>query len=210
MGHLTGIVTGLRAEARLLKGAPLLICAGAEPERAARAMVAAGATRLLSFGVAGGLDPTLPPGTLVLASHVICGPSRQVADARWRAVYADAGMVQAPVLAASAPLTQADAKLAAFNASGAVAVDMESGAVARVAAETGLPFLAVRAIADPAWRSVPPRLCRTIDGQGRIRPLAAAAALALHPLAALLLAADARAAFAALRAVGPRLTGSSG
>ena len=42
-----------------------------------------------------------------------------------------------------------------FEASGAVAVDMESYAVAGVAAEAGVPFVAVRAIADPAGRPLP-------------------------------------------------------
>jgi hypothetical protein len=163
-------------------------------------MVAAGATRLLSFGLAGGLDPTLAPGTLVLASDVICDGVWLPTDARWRGSFAATDWVQGPLLAADAPLLDRHAKLAAFAATGAVAVDMESGAVARVAAQAGLPFVAVRAVADPAWRSVPERLVRAVDGQGRIRPLAAVLAAALHPLSALLLAADARAALAALRA----------
>ncbi len=43
----------------------------------------------------------------------------------------------------------------AFRQSAAAAVDLESFAVARVAARHGLPFLAVRAIADTALDSLP-------------------------------------------------------
>ncbi|MCR6632763.1 MAG: purine phosphorylase [Magnetospirillum sp.] len=180
-GTLTGIVTGLRAEARLLRRSPLLACAGSEPEVAARAMVAAGATRLLSFGLAGGLDPTLTPGTVILATEVISGGDRLPTDEAWRQGIARPAMIQAPLLGAGEPLARSDAKLAAGAVTGAVAVDMESGAVARVAREAGLPFLALRAIADPAWRDLPPAVLRIIDGQGRIRLRAAALALALHP-----------------------------
>src|SRR6201999_2935043 len=39
--------------------------------RAARQLVDGGATHLLSFGLAGGLDPALPPGTLLLARKLL-------------------------------------------------------------------------------------------------------------------------------------------
>jgi len=56
--------------------------------------------------------------------------------------------------------------------SGAVAVDMESAAVAAVAQERALPFLAVRAIADPADMALPSAVMRAADAHGRInRPV---------------------------------------
>lgn len=200
MGDLTGIITGMRAEAALLRAMPLVACAGAEPEVAARALLAAGATRLLSFGLAGGLDPALAPGTLVLATAIIDGDSRYPTDGAWADTLALPGAVRAALLGETKPLATPAAKAAAFVASGAVAVDMESGAVARVAASAGVPVLALRAIADPAGRAVPGAALRIIDGQGRIRLRAALAAMLLHPFAMTELALQAQAGMKALRA----------
>lgn len=203
MGNLTGIVTGLRAEAKLLRGLPLVACAGAEPETAARALLAAGATRLVSFGLAGGLDPALAPGTLVLATQVITDGQSWPTDAAWADSFPQA--LRAPLLGVTAPLTTGAAKATAFARTGAVAVDMESGAVARVAAVVGVPLLVLRAVADPARQVVPTAALRCMDDQGRLRPRAALAALLLHPWAMGKLAFQAQAGMAALRSVIPRL-----
>lgn len=199
MGHLVGIITGMRAEARLLRGLPLVACAGAEPEAAARALVAAGATRLLSFGLAGGLDPALAPGRVILATTIIDGGERWPTDGAWRRAARGPGRGGAPLLASGRPLAGRADKAAAFAATGAAAVDMESGAVARVAAQAGLPFLAARAVADPAWQSLPPQALACIDGQGRLRLRAALWALLRHPAETARLALQAQAGMAALR-----------
>ncbi|MGE5476883.1 MAG: hypothetical protein ACM3Q1_09530 [Bacteroidales bacterium] len=195
---MTGIVTGMRAEAALLRRCPLVACAGSEPETAARALLAAGATRLLSFGLAGGLDPALPPGTLVLASEIVTPDHRFVTDAAWAERFPC--LLRAPLLGAGRPLCDRAAKAHAFALTGAVAVDMESGAVARVAAAAGVPMLAVRAVADPARQAVPPAALRCVDNQGRIRLRASLALLLRHPLAMPVLALQAQAGMAALRA----------
>ena len=69
-----GIVTGLPGEARAARGAAaLVLCADGSPERArshAEALTGAGVAGLVSFGVAGGLDPALPPGTVVVATGI--------------------------------------------------------------------------------------------------------------------------------------------
>ena len=81
----TVIVVGLRAEALLARrlGVPVVIgggtAAGAEAA-ARRAVVAAGATALVSFGLAGGLDPGLRPGALVVPTAVLCGDRSFAAD----------------------------------------------------------------------------------------------------------------------------------
>lgn len=199
MGDLTGLVTGMRREAALLRGMPLVACAGAEPEVAARALLAAGATRLLSFGLAGGLDPKLRPGTLVLATAILDDGRATATDSAWAESLALPGVVRAPVLGEAKPLATPAAKAAAFAASGAAVVDTESGAVARVAAAAGVPVLALRAIADPAGQRVPAAALCIIDGQGRVRLRTALGALLLHPVAMLELAAQARAGMRALR-----------
>ena len=52
-------------------------------------------------------------------------------------------------------LATEDAKRAAWRETGALAVDMESAVVARAADAAGIPFLVLRAIADPAVRELP-------------------------------------------------------
>jgi hypothetical protein len=85
--------------------------------------------------------------------------------------------------------------------SGAVAVDMESHVAARLAAHYGLPFAALRIIADPAERSLPAAALVGMRPDGSTDIAAVLRALGRRPsdLPALIRTAlDARAAFAAL------------
>jgi len=44
-----------------------------------------------------------------------------------------------------------------------------------------VPFLAVRAVADPAGMALPAAALAALDGEGRLRPLRLLAALSRHP-----------------------------
>jgi hypothetical protein len=101
-------------------------------------------------------------------------------------------------------LTSAIAKRELAQATGACAVDMESGAVAEAAVRAGLPFLAIRAISDPLDFSPPPVLLDAVRPDGsadlaRLLPLLVRGSLAVSTL--LRLAMGSRAACAALSAV---------
>ena len=103
-------------------------------------------------------------------------------------------------------------KAAAFRDTGAAAVDMESLAVAEVAAAHGLPFLAVRVIVDTAGDALPAAvLAATRSGRVHIGRLIGALALAPAQIPGLLrLAQRYRAAsrsLAALARVGPQAPG---
>ena len=56
-----------------------------------------------------------------------------------------------------------------FEHSLADAVDLESGAVARAAAEKELPFAVLRAVADPAERDLPPAALIALNSAGDIK-----------------------------------------
>ncbi len=215
-----GIVTALAAEAAIARrdgaDAPIVHFSGPGPdraERAARALLAEGSDALLSFGVAGGLDPGLAPGTVVLSERLIGADLLLLeTDAGWRARVMAASedrddgraMRAGDIACSDRPLRTPPEKASLFEATGAVAVDMESFAVARVAREAGIPFLAIRAIADPAWRTVPEAAMRALGPDGRTHPLRALGGLFARPWEArefALLARDGRAAFAALRRV---------
>jgi len=172
-----GIVAALAAEARPLgtgsKGADgavtlgdgtLLVVSGVGVSAAAagaRRLAASGARALISWGVAGGLDPGLAAGTLVLPREIISPDNVSFATATdWRehvrsAIEAQYAVCTGSLLTCRAPLGSVAAKARAFRETAAVAVDMESSAVAEVAAAQRIPFLAVRAIVDGAADEIP-------------------------------------------------------
>jgi adenosylhomocysteine nucleosidase len=70
------------------------------------------------------------------------------------------------------PIAGVAAKAAARRETGAVAVDMESSAVAEVAVASHVPFLAVRVIVDTALDSIPESVTAAgASGQVRIARL---------------------------------------
>jgi adenosylhomocysteine nucleosidase len=170
LGSNTAIVVGLHAEARLARrfGVPVVIGGGtaAGAEAAARRAVAAGATALVSFGLAGGLEPGLLPGTLVVPAAVLSDGAWFAADPALMELLGSATPHR--VLAIETVVADADSKRRLLHETGAAAVDLESGAVARVAAVHGLPFAVLRAICDPAERDLPPAALVALDARGGI------------------------------------------
>lgn len=181
---MIGIITGVRREAACLGGRWRVACSGADAGRAgelAARMVAEGVSGLVSFGLAGGLAEHLNPGDLVVPDRVTTEAGETYApDPAWRTAVAD-GAYGGCLLALPYPLATPEAKRRAATASGAVAVDMESGAVGRVARDAGLPFLVVRAIADPLTRSLPPAALAAVGPEGEVRIGAVLAVLASAP-----------------------------
>src|SRR5690242_17072614 len=84
-----GIVTGMASEARIFGADALAISAGgdAAATRAGIAsLIARGADRLVSFGIAGALDPSLKPGDLIIGSAVRTTDGvRSPVDQKWLA-----------------------------------------------------------------------------------------------------------------------------
>jgi adenosylhomocysteine nucleosidase len=174
---------------------------------AARALVAAPVSALMTFGLAGGLDPALESGAVVLPAQVISTSGARFDTCRsWRArLAAEIGSSQAAVdgtLLSSALLLDSPAKKEAmFQETGAVAVDMESAAVAAVAAAHQLPFVALRVIVDTASDALPRSVIAASQG-GRLRIGSLLAGLSPGQIKALLgLALRYRAAKGSLRAV---------
>ena len=211
-----GLVCGLQAEARALgalKDHPDLMVgvSGARPEEASRlaaAMIGSGATALVSWGIAGGLDPDLPSGALIVPGAVIMPAGELIALSDLPHADDDA----APLIAGSDTVVATpEAKLAIRSRTGASAVDMETHRVAGVARDAGLPCLAIRAISDPAARSLPPGTENAVDEAGNPRILPVIAGLIRRPasLGALLAAKrDFDTALATLSTLGPGLLGS--
>ena len=165
-----GIVTGLAAEARIARrlGWPVAIGGGsaAGARRATQELIESGATALVSFGLAGGLDPALPAGTLLVPAAIRTDRQDWHVSAELAAKLG-AMTPHALLGAGTIARTQAD-KRRLWEATGCAALDLESGAVAEAATRQRLPFAALRAICDPASTTLPPAALIALSGRGAI------------------------------------------
>src|SRR6202042_1947071 len=77
------IVTGLAQEARIGAGPGMtVICSSSDPQQLRALLTVFDPTTIrgvISFGVAGGLDPTLKSGDVVVATEVLSGDTRWLA-----------------------------------------------------------------------------------------------------------------------------------
>lgn len=174
--NAAGVVAALAAEARalgpaarggarpVLANGTLVAVSGIGCEAAgcaARDLIEAGARALVSWGMAGALDPKLAAGTVCLPDEIIASDGTRFGTARhWREplaalVAADRPVIGGRLLTRGQPIDTVVAKDVAYRATGAAAVDMESAAVAQAAAAHGLPFIAVRVIVDTARDTLP-------------------------------------------------------
>ena len=165
-----GIIVGLKAEARIARRLRVPVAIGGGTQAGARAaaqsLLSQGATALLSFGFAGGLDPSLPAGTIIVPSAVVTETGRYSTDPHLAAAL---GTPTAHLLFAAAhPIASPRDKQHLHAATGCAAADMESGAVAEAATAAGVPFAALRAICDPAERMLPPAALIALDARGAI------------------------------------------
>jgi adenosylhomocysteine nucleosidase len=198
-----GVVVGLAAEARVAHRLPWPVAVGggsnAGASAAAERLVTQGVEALISFGLAGGLIAELRPGRLVVPHTVHAAGTSYPTDPGISKLL---GGVTADVLyGTDAVVVGEQAKRDAHARTGATAVDVESGAVARVAASRHLRFAVLRAICDPVERSLPPAAIAALDTRGGIGLLRVVRSVAAEPgqLPALIaLAADAAAARRAL------------
>ena len=172
------IVTGLKQEARIAAGPGLtVICSSSNPVQLREMMTSfdpKSIRGIVSFGVAGGLNPALRSGDIVVATKIVA------ADKHWTTSSAltenlialplkRGRSIVAGVLAGVEEVVLGQVgKSALRNKTGADAVDMESHIAARYAADNGLPFAAVRVISDPSHRSLPQITMNAIKPNGNV------------------------------------------
>ncbi len=167
---------------RAAPGSPICVYqSGAGSERAyaaARSALAAGAAALVSWGVAGALALDLSPGTILLPDELLTSEGESFAtDSRWRmqlyrALQPMFTVQGGALLDTRGVLSTRGAKERAAQASGAIAVDMESAAVARAASAAGKPFVAFRVVLDGLTDTLPRGIESWIDDSGNRRTLA--------------------------------------
>lgn len=185
-----GIVAAMADEARMLsqvpvgperealiRGAALLKLSGMGPDNArsaARRLIDQGVAALVSWGIAGGLDPALTAGCLILPRNVIAVDGNVYpTDTAWRErlsgrLAARIAVNDGDLAECASVIADKPEKLEILARTDAAGIDMESAAVAREAVKAGIPFLAVRAIADTLEAPVPVSALESIDKFGRV------------------------------------------
>ncbi len=178
MSALPIAVCGLKSEAKAIRrgfpGVRVLAGGGdaARLERDLEAMLQAGPALVLSSGLAGGLDPALPVGTVVVDGDE---PLARLLRAALREA------VRAPIIGQDSIAPSTAGKAALRQASGAAAVDMESHVAARVARRRGVPFAAIRVISDAADETLPPAALVGMRPDGGVALAAVLTSLARQP-----------------------------
>lgn len=120
----------------------------------------------MSFGLAGGLDLELAPGAILVPPTVLLDADRWKADAALMDRLG--GSTPGSLYGGGQIIATAKAKAELHARTGAVAVDLESAAVAKLARQHGLPFAALRAVCDSASRDLPRAALVALDAAGRI------------------------------------------
>jgi nucleoside phosphorylase len=115
---------------------------------ASELLVAKGATRLISWGCAAALCSSLKPGDLILAAFAVVHTGRLAESISIVSSIEDKQQLQ--------------------SITGAVALDMESIAIARIAKQHALPFLSIRVIADPVNMNLPQAINYSLNDQGEV------------------------------------------
>jgi hopanoid-associated phosphorylase len=167
------VVTGLQREADIAAGEGVVtLCSGGNPavlrQRLSKVSPFGARTSggensvhaILSFGLAGGLAPGLKPGDVVLATHVTAGEAHHDVALDWHDAMASklgsaVRLHRGLIAGMDRVLTTSTDKAALHALSNALAVDMESHIAADFARQHDLPFAVLRAVSDPATRSLP-------------------------------------------------------
>ena len=211
--------TGLQRERRIVAGPDIeAIASGGDPVRLEAVLdrLVGSASGIISIGIAGGLAPGLPVGQWVVADAVLVDGESLSTDPAWTSRLA-ARLPEAArgvLLGVNAMVAEATQKASLHSTTGAVAVDMESHIVARVARRHRLSFAAARVISDAAHHDLPPAVLVGMKSDGGMDLPAVLRSLLANPgqLPALIRTGlEAERGFRALlrghRRLGPRLGG---
>jgi adenosylhomocysteine nucleosidase len=147
-----------------------------------------------NIGVSGGLAPDLAPGTVILGDRILTSEKN---DTTYQDIYIPDGPLldflesvlrknglpyrRGSLLCTQQPLDSIADKAAAYQKTGALAVDMESAGAAEAARQALSPFFCIRIICDPAGRKVAKKLLAGVDSRGNSRPMRLINPLVRHP-----------------------------
>ncbi len=140
-------------------------------------LIELGVDALISWGLAGSIDMTLKPGDLLLARNVIGNDKSWPTHPDWvnklqmQCQHSSFSTLSADIASVSGICASISDKKNLSLKSGAIAVDMESAAIAELATTNNIDFLVVRAIADDAGTSIPKAVLNHTDLLGKPNPI---------------------------------------
>lgn len=124
---------------------------------------------LLSCGFAGGLLPQMKIGDIVIADSLLDTHGQQLNVDVNMPADREHGLFVGRVLTVDRMVRKVEEKRALAEEFGAIAVEMESLAVAQVARDRGTRFLTVRAISDDLSADLPPEVLSVVGSTGTMR-----------------------------------------
>ncbi len=186
---ITGIIVALPDEIssltnkKIIKGdcifindKTLLTCSGAGSENAknaSRMLIKKGVKRLISWGCAAALKAELKPGDLVLPKNLNTEKQEKISlESPWLTHTLNhlsalnpltGSLIESQVIVA-----ESIEKQTIHSKTGAIALDMESIAIAKTAIKHNIPALVIRSIADPMTMSLPKAVSFALNEQGDV------------------------------------------
>ena len=121
-----------------------------------------------------GLSAVATTGTVVIPARVIDETRSCATSDDWRRIVASSlrdefAVSEEALVSVDAVLTDVAAKQSLASRTGAVAVDMESAGIARVAQRAGMPFLVLRVVADGPDDALPDCVAGLVTPRGSTR-----------------------------------------
>ncbi|TXK96277.1 phosphorylase [Methylococcaceae bacterium HT1] len=155
----------------------LITLSGAGPKNATHAaqnLLSHGATQLISWGCAGALSPHLKAGHLLIPNCILAKDntlltthqpwSQQVIELLDKSIKYDTSCL----LESDTIISLAEDKARQYELTQATAVDMETAALARIANQAQIPFIAIRSIVDSAQLDLPEAINYAMNDAGGI------------------------------------------
>lgn len=186
-----GIIVALPAEAKSLYSKKLNVALPIEIQKdiflclsgigynsaqiAAKKLLALKVDALISWGVAGAIDNTLDSGDLILAKSIINQDKQYLISPEWRErisahlQQSSSRLITGDIASSESICATISDKNNLVNATGALAVDMESAAIAETALAHKLDWLVIRAVADNANTAIPEVVLEHTDNMGQPR-----------------------------------------
>ena len=184
-----GIITTLRAEAGCLTREKLspalpydignqlsLVLSGmgeSKVNAAIESLLVKNVEGLISFGTAGALCGGMKSGDIVVPEKIVnTNGSQQISSTLWRDSIirhlsgCPATVLQGDLLTTNTVISDTESKKALHEATGAIAVDMESALITAAANSHNLPTVTLRVIVDEANMTIPASVLANTDDFG--------------------------------------------